>query len=146
MGLRTQLGLWTLLELLQISGIVFIMAMFATFVIGSIFTQIDKALEKTTLDGESCDNNSDYIVGLFFVTFFELVVIAATYYLITKILKSIPSVSATLKPGFPGHRTTEFTLHIVLIVLLIELNPSIVHNLHRLAYYFDISKYEYKCK
>ncbi len=141
MGIRTRFGLWSFLELIQVSVILFLLALLASFIIGSVFTEIDKSLEKSTNAQHNCQNNNDYKAGVFFVTLFQLIIIAAAYYGITKLMKLIPSVSATLKKNFPGHRTTEFALHIVLIVLLIELNPSIVHNLHRMGYFVDVSKY-----
>jgi len=136
MGLRTRFGIWTFLELVKICTILFLFALFASFIIGSLFTKIDKTLEdrveKTTND---CLSNNGYITGVFLITFFQLVVIAGAYYIITKFLRKF----------FPDSKTIEFSLHIVLIVLLIELNPSIVHNLHQLASIVDISKYHHKC-
>ena len=61
MGFRTKFGIWTFLELLQLSVILFISAIFSSFVIGGIFTQIDKQLDK------NCNSN-EYKTGIFFIT------------------------------------------------------------------------------
>jgi len=129
------------IELFQFSIILFISAILTTFVINMIFTQIDKKIEENK---DSC-GSALYYTQIIFALFFQLFIMAVVYYLITEFIRKIPSFSYILNKKFSHHKTINYTLHIILIILMIELNPSLKHNLFVIAYLLDIGHYEYKC-
>jgi len=59
-------------------------------------------------------------------------ILAVTFFYIIKIAMSIPSLVKIFDPLVQTHGTIEYTVHIVLIVILIELNTSFHIRLDRL--------------
>jgi hypothetical protein len=132
--------LLTYSEILQFSVILFILAILGSTFISSIFTEIDKRIEKD-LD----PTTGNYKAAIMFSTLFQLSVISMYYYIIARFLeKRIVSVSYVINSTYKKYKTIDYTLHIVLIILLIELNPSIKHNLHKISDLTNIDSYNYK--
>jgi hypothetical protein len=129
-----------LLEIIILSVILFVQGTIASIVISLIFTQI-------TNHNDTVDDPARRKAGIIFLTLFELIVIAFAYYIITQLTVRSNYIKHMFVDIFgkwsdrykkimghkKGFKTVEYVLHIVLIILLIELNHSMKINLERTA-------------
>lgn len=117
-------------EILQISLFLFIISLTIAYPLSYVFTKFDdmltSELEKNNL------NDTSYKVIKYIETFFQLFISAVLYHYIEEFLYKIPIFSANVRT-FNTYRTASYALHIVMIVLIIELNTSLVNNLHYIA-------------
>ena len=58
--------------------------------------------------------------------------IVVSFFYIVKIAKVVPSLMSALDADFMSHTTIEYTVHIVLIVILIEMNDAFLMRLMRI--------------
>lgn len=149
-----------IIEILQLSVILFFCSLFASFVISSIFTKIDEAVDKI----EDSDSRK---TAIFFVTFFQLFVTAVAYFLIDTLLSKITPwidiygtyqysklkkkcitpldfeskwCTKPKKRSLKQLGTVDYGIHIVLIILLVEMNSSLKKNLHEIACIMSMKK------
>lgn len=106
-------------ELFVSSLVMFILAIIAATLISTIFTKIDK-----TIDNYNDSNYYDQVIILH--TFMQLFIITIAYLAIYNMMEFI-------FPKKHKYHITKFPFQIILIVLLIELNPSIKYNVKKLA-------------
>lgn len=124
-----------LFELFQLSIILFFSAFFASFIISNFFHYvIDVHVDKI----EDRDSKN---IAIIFVTLFELFITAFAYLLIDKMIRSLTPWNDLIKIYKNNHLSiskrnlgeltvTDYGIHIILIVMLLEMNSSLKHNLH----------------
>lgn len=123
------------IEIVQFSIVLFILAIFISFVISSVFIEIDIYNSKTYEK-----NSLDFKVALSFTLLFQFIIVAYLYYKSIIFVKdNIVSVSSYLSKGYNSHKTIESALHIVLILLLKEMNSSIRYELDEFSNFLKVN-------
>lgn len=146
-----------ILEIVQLCLVLFGLALFSSFLISNFFTWVvDPKIQEI-------ENSNERNTAIVFSTFFELVVTAIAYFLIDSLLYRITpwidwfdlftwnksvnkckvgpnSIKSKLKCDTkPTKRnlkqleTVDYAVHIVLIIMLIEMNSSLNKNLHKIS-------------
>lgn len=130
---HNEAGFLEIIEILQMSVIMFLLSLGAAFVISNIFTPLDREVEK--LSG----NKSLYDFVKILVVFIQLVVTALAYYFIDIILHWFPSISAVISSRYETHKVMEYGIHVILIIILVETNSSLYNGLHDLGKIMKVS-------
>lgn len=76
---------------------------------------------------------SDSIVELTFSILLDLIVIILLFFYIRKIALLVPSIPHLLYPKFKDHTTLDYSVHIALVVLFIELLPKFTRKVENLV-------------
>ena len=130
----TNFGALEILEIVQLGTLLFFLAIFASFIISIVFTEFDNALDKME------DKNLETF-WKFVEVYLQLIVTAIAYFYIEKIVYIFPSVSSKLSKNYPAYKSTNYVIHIVLIILLIEMNESLVDSLHFISKKVNITRH-----
>ena len=86
--------------------------------------------------------------AIVFITFLQLFITCIIYLFVDNLLNYIRPWKELVKKffGYKHHNyrlgdlnTSEYGLHIILIILLIEMNSSLKHNLHSMAEFINIT-------
>lgn len=112
-------------EIVELSVIMFVVAMFVALVMSNIFIRFDTYL-----------HDQHYSEGVYnFIKFIELLVqlvlTTIVYFYMEEMIRFIPNLTK-MRKSVP-FQTSKYVLHIVMIVILIELNISIKHNLEYIS-------------
>ena len=129
MGTFKTFGGYEIIEILQLSVIFFLCSLLASFIINLIFGSIDKSINK---------REGDKSVIIFVETFFQLVITAIAYFYIEKIIYLFPSIASKLNKNYESFKSANYAIHIVLIILLVELNSSLKNGIHYISSKIDI--------
>ena len=119
---------YIILEIFQISLILFISALIASFIMSNIFTKLDTVIDEN-LDYDS----TGYTITKFTEVFLQLFLTTILYFYLEEMLYYIPSISSFIKSSYTPYKTAKYAIHIVMIVVLVELNTSLKHGIHYLA-------------
>jgi magnesium-transporting ATPase (P-type) len=129
-------------EILQICIILFIFSFFASFCLSNFFGLMDNEIDK--IEDKSSKNTA-----IVFLTFFQLFITCIVYFSADMLLNYIKPWKETFRK-FTGQKyvdiklgqlnTAEYGLHIILIILLIEMNSSLKENLHKMANIIHLDK------
>ena len=122
-----QLGLWEVLEIFQLSILLFFCALLGSFLISLPFTELDKAIDHIK------DNDTLFMFSKIAETFLQLFVTAVVYFYIEKLVYQFPSISDKLSKRYVAWTGANYAVHIVLILILIEMNQSLVNGVHTIA-------------
>jgi hypothetical protein len=133
---KRNLGLYDTVEIFQLSFILFLCALLGAFIITSIFTEIDDVLE--TIKIKHNISYSGFVILKFIETFIQLAFTAVFYYYIEKTIYFFPSLANKLNHKHVANKSANFAIHIVLIVMLLEMNSSLINGLHFIANYITI--------
>lgn len=129
----TKFGSLEIIEIIQIGTLLFFFAIFASFIISLIFTEFDKAIDKIE------DDNWKTICK-FIELYIQLIVTAIAYFYIEKLIYIFPSFASKINKNYPTFKSTNYVIHIVLIILLIEMNESLVSGLHYVSNRVNITR------
>lgn len=131
-------------EIIQICFVLFIISMFATFVMSNIFSLIDRELMKI-------ENINLQRTAVTLVLFIQLVVTAIIYLYIESFLYKIKTIRSLLGSTKARDRislgestTTEYCIHIVLLLFLIKMNSSLAFEMYYVSDYLllvDMNKH-----
>jgi len=121
---------YVILEIIQISIILFVMSMFVSFIMSNVFTKFDEFI----IYQEYSDFVYTFIKIIEVLT--QLIIITIAYFYLEKILYKIPSISGFVNSKYESYVTAKHAMHVVIIISLIELNNSIKDGFHFLAYKF----------
>lgn len=143
--------------ILIVGFFLFFIALFVCFALSRIFKHADDSIEEQLKNGTIVKYSNEWNIAWFFLTFTHLFVVALVYFAIDQYVLhniSVPkglqimkdnqqvgslinvnakSVSITQNETFGTIPTTEYVFHIVLIIIMIEMNSSLVHELHEVA-------------
>ena len=125
---HAQYGFLTVLEIFQLSLTLFLTAILVSFGFSNLFYLLDKEMDKARQKGDLTDNG--YHIAKAAEVFLQLFMIVVAYYYIEVFLYKIPSVAGWLKDAYQSFKTARHAIHIVMIVILIEFNSSLQHNIH----------------
>lgn len=123
MGRFKSLGGLEVLEIIQVGTIMFMFAMLGAFVLSLIFTEIDKLIDKQ-------ENEGLYTTYKFIETYVQLLLTAILYFYIEQIAYLFPSIANMFSKTYPAYKSINYAVHILLILILIEMNPSLVDGVH----------------
>ena len=118
--------LYVVLEIFQMSLILYLFSTVVAFALSSIFTQLDDYLEESSIS----TNSVTFIVAI--SVFLQLFLSTVGYYYIEKVVKGI-TVSNLSFVNYKYHGTTKHALHMVMIITLIESNKSLKHGFEYLT-------------
>jgi len=142
-------------ELFQLSVVLFLSSLLAAFIISNFFHHvIDVHIDKLE------DNTTDKNAAIIFNTFFQLLVTAIAYWIIDHMIHNMQPWNDLVKafrlkkkgitalgysPGLYKRNMgslaiTDYGIHIVLIIILVEMNASLMHNLHQVQKIMAVSK------
>lgn len=79
------------------------------------------------------DEKSESIIKLIFSILLDLLIIILLFFYIRKIALLVPSIPHLLYPKFGGYTTLDYSVHIALVVLFIELLPKFKHKVDNLV-------------
>ena len=127
-----------ILEILQLSFILFLCALFTAFCMSNLFGLLDEEMKKSLEDHKISHKIYDFSKTL--EVFLQLFLTAIAYYYIEEFLYYIPSISKYIKDTYKEYKTARHVLHIVTIVILIELNSSLQYNIHEVASAIMVNK------
>ena len=119
--MRSSSEFYVILEILQVSFILYVSASLVAYTLSTIFTEFDNYLEDSKISKGLFD-----VIKVFEV-FIQLFLSTIAYYYIEKMLLIIPSISKFLKSSYTSHKTAKYALHMVMIITLIESNKSLKH-------------------
>jgi hypothetical protein len=123
------------IEIAQFSIILFIFAIFISFIVSSVFIEIDKYNSKTYEI-----NSLDFKFALSFTLLFQFIIVSYLYYKsIVFVKQNIISFSSYVSNDYHSHKTIESALHIVLILLLKEMNTSLGYELHEFSNFIKVN-------
>lgn len=98
------------------------------FIISVIFSKILNTYV-FTYDDEKIKEMSLYKTILYL--FFDLCIVTIAFFYIRKIALLAPSLSSYLHKGFKGHTTLEYTVHVALVYVFLELIKGLKEKLER---------------
>jgi hypothetical protein len=117
-----------IIELLQVCLILFLIALFVSYALSNIFTLIDKEIDKV-------DNIDTKNFCIILTTFTQLCITTIIYFYVEKNLHRVKLWKMLIKDlkrdmYIADLDTFRYAIHIVLIIVLIEMNSSLKSNLH----------------
>lgn len=127
-------GTLEIVEIIQIGTILYFLALGASFLISITFTEFDKTLDK--IESENWRTWWKFVE-----VYIQLLVTAIAYFYIEKVIYMFPSLSNKLNKNYPSYKSTNYVIHIVLIILLIEMNESLVDGLHFISKKLNITRH-----
>ena len=128
------IGVLEIIEIFQLCFILFFCAMLGSFILTLIFTEFDKAV-----DHYEEEDPTSFTVIKFVETFIQLFLTAVFYFYIEKIIYIFPSLAKKLNSKYESFKVAGYVIHIVLILVLIEMNQSLVNNIHFIAKKINIT-------
>lgn len=142
-------------EIFQICIILFVVSVFVAFCISNIFIRADEEIDKIT-------DKSSKNAAIIAITFLQLFITAIAYCLADELLhhirpweeiakdirrmtrKSVESASAVVRTSSSTTlgelNIANYGIHIVLLLLLLEMNTSLQNNLHKMADMIIVNK------
>jgi len=143
--------------LFLVAFVLFFLSMGVSSGLSHLFKSANETIEYKERNGIIEKYSNEWNASWIFLTFIHLFIIAMLYYFIdqyflhnidipktirvrelnTKVGRGVnnnyKSVSATQQETFGTAVTTEYVFHIILIIVLIEMDSSLVHELHEVA-------------
>jgi hypothetical protein len=119
-----------LLELAQYTLIFTIITLFISYLLNKFYYKNNNINHKNKYKYKYKNKtNIITIIKLFFKLYLEVLIIVILFFYIRKIGLIIPSLSNYLYPRFKSHTTIDYSIHVAIIVIFIELLPNFKHNL-----------------
>lgn len=134
--MKKSFGRLEILEIIQIGTILFVSAAVVGFLFSLLFTELDKVIEKKVPE----DYEKTKFAIKFVELFVQLLVTAVAYFYLEKFIYIFPSISKKINKNYVSYKSVNYVIHIVLIVLLLELNHSLVENVHYISKEMQINK------
>jgi len=106
-------------ELIQYSIVFYVLVLIASYILNKYYYKEDE--------------KSKSIIKLIFSILLDLLIIILLFFYLRKIGLLVPSIPHLLYPKFKDYTTLNYSVHIALIVLLIELLPKFRHKLDDLV-------------
>jgi len=97
------------------------------YILSKIFHIVDVKLDESDL------NKGTYDTLKIIEVFTQLFLTAVAYFYIEKLVFKIPSIASYIKSNYRTYKTANYSIHIVMIITIIEMNSSLVHNLHYMS-------------
>jgi hypothetical protein len=114
------------IELAQYTLIFTIITLFISYLLNKLYYNNNSNHKNKYKNNKT---NIITIIKLFFKLYLELLIIVILFFYIRKIGLIIPSLSNYLYPRFKSHTTIDYSIHVAIIVIFIELLPNFKHNL-----------------
>lgn len=127
-----KIGGLEILEIIQVGTIYFLFALLGAFLLSLVFTEIDKLIEKQTNEGA-------YTTYKFIETYFQLIFTAILYFYIEKTIYFFPSIVKLFSKSYESYSSINYAIHVLLIITIIEMNPSLVKGIHFIQQKLDIN-------
>ena len=110
-------------EIVQYTLVFLILVLIAAHIIN---TYIFSKFPDTHKEDKEKENKNKFMKLLerLFWLFLKVIIVVITFFYIKKVGLIVPSIPAMLYPRFRPYTTLEYTIHIALVVLFIELLPS----------------------
>lgn len=128
----SRFGYLEVIEIIQIGTILFLFAMLGSFVISLIFTEIDKKVDEI-------DDGGTKTLVIFTETYIQLLITAIAYFYIEKIIYWFPSIASILNRRYETYKSVNYVIHIILIIVLIEMNASLQKGVHYLQHKLNVN-------
>ncbi len=114
-----------ILEMFQYSAISVVFTLIGSYCINIIYYKFNdmigqKQRKDMKLEEEDVGGPGVSVIRLIF----EIFVIVIAYFYIRKLILAVPSFAGMLYPKFRPNTTNEYTLHVALIMVLVELQPE----------------------
>lgn len=114
-----------ILEMFQYTAISVVFTLIASYCINIIYYKFNDILgHKQRKDMHTQDPDTGGMTISIIRLIFELFIIVIAYFYIRKIVLVFPSFAGMLYPKFRPNTTNEYTLHVALIMVLVELQPE----------------------
>ena len=114
-----------ILEMFQYTAISVVFTLIASYCINAIYYKFNDMIGQKQRKDMKLEEEDDGGVGVSIIRLiFELFIIVIAYFYIRKIVLVFPSFAGMLYPKFRPNTTNEYTLHVALIMVLIELQPE----------------------
>ena len=114
-----------ILEMFQYTAISVVFTLIASYCINKIYYKFNDMIGQKQRKDMKLEEEDDGGVGVSIIRLiFELFIIVIAYFYIRKIVLVFPSFAGMLYPKFRPNTTNEYTLHVALIMVLIELQPE----------------------
>ena len=110
-------------EMIQYTLVFLILVLIAAHIIN---TYIFSKFPDTNKEDKEKENKNKFMKLLeqLLRLFLKVIIVVITFFYIKKVGLIVPSIPAMLYPRFRPYTTLEYTIHIALVVLFIELLPS----------------------
>ena len=110
-------------EIVQYTLVFLILVLIAAHIIN---TYIFSKFPDTNKEDKEKENKNKFMKLLeqLLRLFLKVIIVVITFFYIKKVGLIVPSIPAMLYPRFRPYTTLEYTIHIALVVLFIELLPS----------------------
>ena len=124
-----------ILEMFQYTAISVVFTLIASYCINAIYYKFNDMIGQKQRKDMKLEEEDDGGVGVSIIRLiFELFIIVIAYFYIRKIVLVFPSFAGMLYPKFRPNTTNEYTLHVALIMVLIELQPETHARLKHISY------------
>ena len=122
-----------LIELAQYSFIFTIITLFISYLLNKFYyknnIKTDFNININITNNNNNNNNNNTLIKLFLKIYFQILIIVVLFFFIRKIGLIIPSISGYISPKFKPHTTLDYTIHISIVVIFIELLPNFKYDL-----------------
>lgn len=118
-----------LIELAQYSFIFTIITLFISYLLNKFYYMNNIKTDFNITITNNNNNNNITLIKLFFKIYFQILIIIVLFFFIRKIGLIIPSISGYISPKFKPHTTLDYTIHISIVVIFIELLPNFKYDL-----------------
>jgi hypothetical protein len=108
-----------IVELIQYGIVFYILVLISSYVLNKYYYKEDEKSENT--------------IKLMFSILLDLLIIILLFFYIRKIALLVPSIPHLLYPKFEGYTTLDYSAHIALVVLFIELLPKFIKKIENLV-------------
>lgn len=114
-----------ILEMFQYTAISVVLTILTSYCINAIYYTFNDIIgHKQRKDMHTQEPDAGGLTISIIRLIFEIFVIVIAYFYIRKMVLAFPSFAGTLYPKFRPNTTSEYTLHVALIMVLIELQPE----------------------
>lgn len=123
--------LYIIIEIFELCFVLYILCLLISYPLSYIFAEFDKYIVSKVEENKISETG--YKTIKYIETFIQLFIIAIVYNYIEDLIYYIPTIIQRSKTKIQSHTTAQYAIHIVMIVMLIEMNSSLVTNLHYVA-------------
>lgn len=114
-----------ILEMFQYTAISVVLTILTSYCINKLYYEFNHMIghkHRKNMHSREPDNGGMTVTIIRLII--ELFIIVIAYFYIRKIVLAFPSFAGMLYPKFRPNTTNEYTLHVALIMVLIELQPE----------------------
>ena len=122
-------------EMFQYTAISVVLTLIGSYCINIFYYEFNDMIgQKQRKDMHSREPDNGGVTVSIIRLIFEIFVIVIAYFYIRKIVLAFPSFAGMLYPKFRPNTTNEYTLHVALIMVLIELQPETHARIEHISY------------